>query len=109
MPTESISTAARWSVVIIALLATLCSFVFINGIAFVIPMLETKRDTNLAVAGLLASMPSFGMVLTLFAWGAVLDRIGERIVLAVGSALTAAATFAAASMHSLAAVGAFLF
>lgn len=103
------STAARWSIVVIALSATLCSFVFINGIAFVIPMLETKRDTNLALAGLLASMPSFGMVSTLFAWGAVLDRIGERIVLAVGSALTAAATFAAASMHSLAAVGAFLF
>ena len=103
------STAARWSVVIIALSATLCSFVFINGIAFVIPMLETKRDTNLALAGLLAAMPSFGMVLTLFAWGAVLDRIGERIVLAVGSALTAVATYAAASMHSLTAVGAFLF
>ncbi|PQM47051.1 putative MFS-type transporter [Mycobacterium talmoniae] len=94
---------------VIALLATLCSFVFINGVAFVIPMLESKRDTNLAVAGLLASMPSFGMVLTLFAWGALLDRIGERIVLAAGSALTAVATYAAASMQSLVAVGAFLF
>lgn len=109
MPAQSLSTAARWSVVVIALAATLCSFVFINGIAFVIPMLETKRDTNLAVAGLLAAMPSFGMVLTLFAWGAVLDRIGERIVLSVGSALTAAATYAAASMQSLVAVGVFLF
>ncbi len=109
MPTESISTAARWSIVVIALSATLCSFVFINGIAFVIPMLETKRDTNLAMAGLLSSMPSFGMVLTLFAWGALLDRVGERIVLSVGSACTATATFAAASMHSLVAVGAFLF
>ncbi|ORV39638.1 MFS transporter [Mycolicibacter engbaekii] len=109
MSTESIGTAARWSVMIVALLATLCSFVFINGIAFVIPMLETKRETNLAMAGLLASMPSFGMVLTLFAWGALLDRVGERIVLSVGSALTALATFAAASTHSLVGVGAFLF
>lgn len=107
--TESISTAARWSVVIVALAATLCSFVFINGIAFLIPMLETKRDTNLAAAGLLASMPSFGMVLTLFGWGALLDRVGERIVLSVGSALTALATFGAASMPSLVGVGAFLF
>lgn len=103
------STAARWSIVVIALAATLSSFVFINGIAFVIPMLETKRGTNLALAGLLASMPSFGMVLTLFAWGAVLDRVGERIVLSVGSALTAVATYAAASMQSLVAVGTFLF
>lgn len=109
MSTEPIGTAARWSVVVVALVATLCSFVFINGIAFVIPMLETKRETNLAMAGLLASMPSFGMVLTLFAWGALLDRIGERIVLSVGSALTALATFAAASMQSLVGVGAFLF
>ncbi|NDJ88790.1 MFS transporter [Mycolicibacter kumamotonensis] len=109
MSTEPVSSATRWSVVIVALAATLCSFVFINGIAFVIPMLETKRDTNLAVAGLLASMPSFGMVLTLIGWGALLDRFGERIVLSVGSALTALATFGAASMHSLVAVGGFLF
>ncbi len=109
MPTESISAGARWSIVIIASSATLCSFVFINGIAFVIPMLETKRDTNLAVAGLLSSMPSFGMVVTLVGWGALLDRIGERIVLSVGLILTALATFTAASMHSLVAVGAFLF
>jgi sugar phosphate permease len=107
--TGSISTAARWSIVVIALFGTLCSFVFINGVAFVIPMLESKRDTNLAVAGLLASMPSFGMVLTLFAWGALLDRIGERIVLSAGLALTAAACYAAAAMHSLVMVGAFLF
>jgi MFS family permease len=105
----SISTAARWSVVIVALLATMASFVFINGIAFVIPMLETKRDTNLAVAGLLSSMPSFGMVVTLIGWGALLDRVGERIVLSAGMALTALATFAAASMQSLVAVGFFLF
>jgi MFS family permease len=109
MPGESVSTAARWSIVAVALFATLSSFVFINGIAFVIPMLETKRDTNLAVAGLLSSMPSFGMVVTLVGWGALLDRMGERVVLFAGMALTALATFAAASMHSLVAVGAFLF
>lgn len=54
-------------------------------------------------------MPSFGMVATLIAWGYVVDRVGERIVLALGSALTAAAAFgAAASASSLVAVGAFL-
>ncbi len=82
--------------------------VFINGAAFLIPTLHTERGLDLATAGLLSSMPSFGMVLTLIAWGYVVDRIGERIVLAVGSALTAAAAFAAASVHSLLAVGAFL-
>jgi MFS family permease len=53
-------------------------------------------------------MPSFGMVVTLIAWGYIVDRVGERIVLALGSALTAAAAFTAASVQSLVAVGAFL-
>lgn len=92
----------------IALTTTLCANVFINGAAFLIPTLHTERGLDLAQAGLLSSMPSFGMVATLIAWGYVVDRIGERIVLALGAALTAGAAFAAASVHSLVAVGAFL-
>src|ERR1700754_2498999 len=94
---------------VIALSATLCANVFINGAAFLIPTLHTELGLDLATAGLLSSMPSFGMVVTLIAWGYDVDRIGERIVLALGSALTAAAAFAAASAHPLIAVGAFLF
>ena len=41
-------------------------------------------------------------------WGYLVDRVGERLVLALGMALTAAATFAAACVDSLVAVGAFL-
>jgi sugar phosphate permease len=108
MSVESISTTRRWSMLVVALTATLCANVFINGAAFLIPTLHTTRGLDLASAGLLSSMPSFGMVLTLIAWGYVVDRVGERIVLALGSALTAAAAFAAASVHSLVAVGFFL-
>ena len=93
---------------VIALTATLFANVFINGAAFLIPTLHAERGLDLAKAGLLSSMPSFGMVATLIAWGYIVDRAGERIVLALGSALTAAAAFAAASVHSLVAVGAFL-
>ncbi len=92
----------------IALSTTLCANVFINGAAFLIPTLHTERGLDLAQAGLLSSMPTFGMVATLIAWGYVVDRIGERFVLALGAALTAGAAFAAASVHSLVAVGAFL-
>ena len=56
----------------------------------------------------MTSMPALGMVLTLIAWGFIVDRIGERFVLTAGSALTAAATFGAASMHSLPVMAAFL-
>jgi hypothetical protein len=71
---ESISTARRWSMLVVALTATTSANVFINGAAFLIPTLHTERGLDLAAAGLLSSMPSFGMVLTLIAWGYVVDR-----------------------------------
>ena len=92
----------------IALASTTSANVFVNGAAFLIPTLH-NRGLSLAHAGLLSAMPSFGMVVTLIAWGYVVDRIGERIVLSLGSALTAAAAFAAAAAGSLVAIGAFLF
>ena len=49
------------------------------------------------------------MVVTLVLWEYVLDRVGERAVLTVGSALTAVATCAAASTHSLLLTGVYLF
>jgi sugar phosphate permease len=109
MATAAIGTLRRWSMLVIALTATLCANVFINGAAFLIPTLHSDRGLDLAVAGLLSSMPSFGMVVTLIAWGYVVDRVGERFVLTVGSALTAAAAFAAAAADSLIVVGALLF
>ena len=41
MSVESISTVRRWSMLGIALTATLCANVFINGAAFLIPTLHT--------------------------------------------------------------------
>ncbi len=93
---------------VIALTATTCANVFINGAAFLIPTLHAERGLDLAKAGLLSSMPSFGLVVTLIAWGYIVDRVGERIVLTVGSALTAAAAFGAAAADSLLTVGVFL-
>ncbi|BBY43346.1 MFS transporter [Mycolicibacterium celeriflavum] len=108
MPVESISSARRWSLLGTALAATTSANVFINGAAFLIPTLHTERGLDLAAAGLLSSMPSLGLVITLIAWGYVVDRVGERFVLTVGSGLIAAAAFAAASVDSLFAIGAFL-
>ena len=88
--------------------STLCANVFINGAAFLIPALVGKHHASLIEAALLASMPNVGMMLTLIPWGYLLDRVGERIVLTLGLALTAAAGFAAASVHSMLAVGLFL-
>ncbi|MCI4676590.1 MFS transporter [Candidatus Mycolicibacterium alkanivorans] len=109
MAVDTISTVRRWTMLAIALFATLSANVFINGAAFLIPTLHSTMGLDLATAGLVSAMPSFGMVLTLIAWGYVVDRVGERFVLTVGSALTAAAALAAASAHSLILVGVFLF
>jgi MFS family permease len=99
----------RWAIVIASLFVTASAFVFINGVAFLIPALEDDLGTPLAEAGLLSSMPSFGMVATLILWGWLLDRVGERIVLTIGSVLTAAAAYAATTAHSVVAFGAWLF
>ncbi|BCI52567.1 MFS transporter [Mycolicibacterium litorale] len=109
MTTPAIGTLRRWSMLVLGVTATMCANVFIYGAAFLIPTLHTERGLDLALAGLMSSMPSFGMVVTLIAWGYVVDRVGERFVLSVGSALTAAAAFAAAAVDSLPAVGALLF
>ena len=49
---------------VIALFATLSANVFINGVAFLIPTPHTRMGLDLAKAGLVSAMPSFGMVLT---------------------------------------------
>jgi MFS family permease len=108
-PEGQLGARTRWSIMLISLIVTSTSFLFINGVAFLIPALEAERKTPLTQASLLASMPSWGMVVTLIGWGYVLDRVGERIVLTAGSALTAVAAYAAASAHSLIWVGVFLF
>jgi MFS family permease len=94
---------------VVSLFVTASSFLFINGIAFLIPSLEDRRGIQLGEASLLSSMPSWGMVASLVVWGYVLDRVGERIVLTLGSALTAAAAYAAASVHAMVLIGLFLF
>ncbi len=109
MAVDTISTVRRWMMLAIALFATLSANVFINGAAFLIPTLHTTMGLDLAKAGLVSAMPSFGMVFTLLLWGYVVDRVGERFVLSVGSALTTAAALAASSSHSLFLVGLFLF
>ncbi|WP_201408142.1 MFS transporter [Mycobacterium paraintracellulare] len=92
------TSTRRWVMLGTGLIATSSATVFINGIAFLIPALNDVRGINLAEAALLSAMPSFGMVVTLIAWGYILDIVGERIVLTAGLALTAAAALIAAAV-----------
>jgi MFS family permease len=105
----TVGTRRRWLTLAISVTATSCAFLFINCGVFLIPALQTERHTSLAQAGLLSAMPSFGMVVTLVGWGYLADRLGERVVLSAGLALTAAAAFAAAPQRSLVSIGALMF
>ncbi|QKS18427.1 MFS transporter [Curtobacterium sp. Csp2] len=61
----------------------------VSAPALLIPHL-VAQGMPLASAGLFAAAPTIGLVLTLIAWGAVTDRVGERVVIAGGLALTTA-------------------
>src|SRR5699024_3303331 len=50
---------------------------------------------SLTQAGTVAVAPSFGLILTLIAWGAFADRYGERLAMTLGIGLTALASAAA--------------
>ena len=63
--------------------------VAINGPAFLIPSLQDDRGLSLTQAGTVAAMPIAGVMVTLFLWGLVVDRLGERIVLLTGLGGTA--------------------
>lgn len=70
--------------------------------AFLIPLLHTQRGLTLAEAGLLATAPNVGVLLTLILWGAATDRWGERIVLVTGLVVAVAGALAAVLVASTA-------
>lgn len=93
----------------VSMWAQVAGTVFVNAGPFLIPYLHLQRGLSLVEAGFVASAPLFGMMLTLIAWGLVVDRIGERTTMALGLALVAAASGAAASTDSIPVLALFLF
>ncbi len=83
--------------------------VSINGAAFLIPEFQDRRGLTLVEAGTLAAAPIAGVMVALYLWGIVVDRIGERRVLLAGLAGTALAGAAATQAHRTALLGAALF
>src|SRR4029078_11310445 len=88
--THPIGTVRRGSMLAVALGATVCANVCIYGVAFLLPTRHRERGLDLARRGLMSARPSLGMVVTLIAWGYVVDRVGERGVVALRSAVGAA-------------------
>src|SRR5665647_2752288 len=96
-----------WTMLALGVAAQTSGTVLVSAPAFLLPLLHTDGRMTLAQAGLLAAAPTFGMVLTLIAWGALADRIGEKWVISSGLALTALATLGAIAAQGYVAMGIF--
>jgi sugar phosphate permease len=77
----------RWAILAVGVLAQTAASSFVYGIPFLVPALRDERGLSLAEAGLLVAAPTTGLLLTLVAWGFVVDRVGERFPMAIGLGL----------------------
>lgn len=93
-------TARHWLILLVATFVAASGSAFVVGIAFLLPHLHTALGMSLPQAGLLVAMPSVGMALALIAWGWLVDRTGEKLVLASGAGLMAVALAAALAVDS---------
>lgn len=80
-----------WLMLAAMVLAQASTTVVAAAPAFLIVHLHETEGLGLAAAGLLAGAPNLGLVCTLVLWGAATDRFGERRVILLGLAATAAA------------------
>jgi sugar phosphate permease len=73
------------------------------GVAVLAPAIRSVFDVGLGAAGIALGAVSAGAALSLFFWGALADRIGERAVMSAGLVAAAAALGAAAMASTFAA------
>jgi MFS family permease len=71
---------------------------YVYGIPMLVPAIRRLEHASLAQAGLVVAAPGLGALLTLFAWGYVTDRFGERRAMTAGMA--GAAVFLSAACFS---------
>jgi sugar phosphate permease len=79
-----------------------------TGVAVLVPQLRHEYGLSLTQIGVLIAATSAGMVLTLLAWGLLTDRVGERVVVALGLGVAGLAFVAAATLPAYGAVFALL-
>ncbi|WP_309132847.1 MFS transporter [Brevibacterium sp.] len=91
--TEIAPRGQAWVILVISVVAQMAATVAITGPAFLIPYMSTELGYSLTQAGTIAVAPSYGLILTLIAWGAFADRFGERLAIILGISLTALATW----------------
>ncbi|MGW7532040.1 MFS transporter [Amycolatopsis sp. NPDC054798] len=89
----------RWLILALGLAAQTASCSFLYGLPFLVPAMREADQLTLAQAGTVVAAPSFGLLLTLIAWGAAADRYGERLIMALGLGLSGLLLVYAALWH----------
>ncbi|HTR70879.1 MAG TPA: MFS transporter [Mycobacteriales bacterium] len=77
----------RWLILGIGLAAQTATSAYLYGLPMLLPQIRQTGGLSLASAGTLVAAPSIGLLATLILWGAVADRRGERVVMALGLGL----------------------
>ena len=99
---------SRWTVLVVGTAAQAATCSFLYGVPMLIPALTRQDHLSLLAAGVLASAPIAGLLVTLIAWGAAADRYGERGVIAIGVGLSGLVLAAVPLVPGLAASAALL-
>lgn len=92
-------SSRRWAILVIGVFAQAAASAVVYGIPFLVPTLRDERGLSLAAVGLLVAAPTTGLLLALIAWGAVVDRVGERVPMAMGLAVCGLVVGALALVH----------
>lgn len=87
----------RWVILAVGTAAQASYAALLTGLSVLAPSLQDRYGLSLAQVGVVLATVSVGSMLTLLPWGLLADRIGERLVMAVGLLGAAAATAGAAS------------
>nr|WP_262411035.1 MULTISPECIES: MFS transporter [Gordonia] len=91
-----ISDTRRWVILGCSLLAALTTTCVVSGIAYLIPSLHTDAGLTLTEASTLAAIPTIGLTTATILWGILLDRYGERRILAISLSISLAGATGAA-------------
>ncbi|GAA4926127.1 sugar phosphate permease [Actinomycetospora succinea] len=82
----------RWAVLAAGVAAQTAASAMVYGVPFLVPSLRDERGLSLAAVGIVVAAPTLGLLMALIAWGAVVDRVGERLPMAVGLGACGAVT-----------------
>jgi sugar phosphate permease len=98
----------RWFILALGWLAQAAMCCYVYGIPMLVPAIRRLEHASLAQAGLVVAAPGLGTLFTLFAWGYVTDRFGERLAMTAGMAGAATFLGAACFAHGLVLLSALL-